>query len=255
MKYVNNQGLPDAFFRAVLNDPYTKGESHFSATGLQQPPRAVVLLERHGDDIEIDVSSRVAVTIGQGTHSILERAVRPDIDIAETRYYAEMDVDDVTYVVSAQIDLYEKDSQTLYDWKTTKSYAFHKKAGVKPEWAEQLNVGRYLMMSSTDHEVTQLRIIGLLKDWDRKRSLTEPGYPATEVMVQKIPVWTPEVVEAYIEKKIRAVVLARKELPKCTSAESWGSNRCKQWCDAASVCEQYQQSKRTGLTQGVPDEV
>lgn len=250
MKYVNNHGLPDAFYRAVVADPYTKGRSDFSATGLQQPARATVLLERHGEGIEIDVSSRVDATIGQGVHSILERAARPEIDVTETRYYADFKVDGVTYVVSAQIDLYESDTKTLSDWKTTKTYAFHKKAGAKPEWEAQLNIGRYLMMSATNHEVATLRIIGILKDWERKRMLTEPGYPPFKVMTVKIPIWPEEKVVDYIEKRIRAVVAARLELPKCTGTETWGGNRCREWCDAASVCDQYQQAKKTGLIQG-----
>lgn len=246
MKYVNKHGLPDAFTRAVMNDPYSRGASDFSATSLQNPPRATVLLELFRDKIEIDVSSRVAATIGQGVHSILERAARPIFDIIETRFFTPVLVDDISYLISAQIDLFEKDTEVLYDWKTTKTFAFHKKAGPKKEWAEQLNVGRYIL-SKNGLAPRHLRIIGLLKDWDYKKALSEPGYPPTEVMAQNVKMWTDEETARHIEERIRLVVSARKELPKCSSVETWGGNRCSRWCDAAQVCDQWSRAKQTGL--------
>lgn len=250
MKLTNMHGLPDAFLRAVKNDPYSKGQSDFSATGLAQPPRATVLIEQAGESLEIDVSTRVAQTLGQGTHSILERAARPGVDVIEKRYFATFTVDGVDYVVSAQIDIYETDSGTLQDWKTTKAYAFHKKSGggKKPEWAQQMNVAAEIMMrQESPVEVKALRIIGLLKDWDKRKSQTETGYPPTEIMSVEVPMWEREKTLAYIEERVRAHVAARKELPLCTTKETWGGNRCGQWCDASSVCEQFKEMQRTGI--------
>ncbi len=247
MKYVNKYGAPDAFARAVQNDLYSKGESDFSATGLEQPPRATVLIEQHKDTIEVDVITRVAIIIGQGSHSILERAARPGIDIIEKRYFAKIEVDGVTYTVSAQIDLFETDTKTLYDWKTTKAYAFHKKsgAGKKPEWISQMNIGKWIV-EQNGLTVESIQIIALLKDWNKREAGT-PGYPPSEAMSVELPIWPASGTEEYIRTKIRAHVAARKELPLCTSKESWGGNRCAQWCDAASVCSQYQDSLKTGL--------
>lgn len=249
MIYTNKYGLPDAFYRAVMGDPYSKGESDFSATGLLNPPRATVLLERHGNEIEVDVSSRVAATIGQGVHSILERAQR-EHDLIETRFFGTFEVMSKSYIVSAQIDLYEPDTETLYDWKTTKAYAFHKKTGTKKEWEIQLNIGAYLLEMSKygeRHDVEHLKIIGLLKDWDYKKAETEKGYPPTEVMTMELKRWAPSETEEYIMGRILLVEKARIELPRCTSVETWGGNRCARWCDASSVCEQYKQARKTGL--------
>ena len=62
--FTNRHNLPDAFRRAIVNDPYNKGDAEFSATQLQNPAKAIVLMELHKDTIEIDISSRVAATIG-----------------------------------------------------------------------------------------------------------------------------------------------------------------------------------------------
>lgn len=247
MKYVKGLGVPDAFYRAVVNDPYVK-LGDFSATGLLQPPRAAVLLELYKDTIEVDVATRVAACIGQGVHSLLERGARPGIDLVEKRYFGNFEVDGKLYVVSAQIDLYEGDTKTLSDWKTTKAFAFSKKAGngKKPEWVQQMNIQR-LLMEQNGVEVKALKIIGILKDWDKRKSLTEAGYPISEIVEAQMPLWSTKETNDFIVDRIRAHVAAKTHLPQCTLKENWGGNRCRGWCDAASVCEQYQKSLKTGL--------
>lgn len=247
MKYTNRYGLPEAFVRAVVNDPYDDGGADFSATGLGVPARARALMEMHPDKVEVDVSSRVAAIIGQGAHSIAERAARPQIDICEKRFFAEFTVDGTVYMVSAQVDLYETDTGNLQDWKTTKAYAFSKGAGSgkKPEWIEQLNVGAELLRQN-GHNPKKLTIIALLKDW-RKDEAGQKGMPESEVLQVDIPIWESAKVRAYIEDRIRAHVNARTHLPDCTPKETWGGRRCGQWCDASSVCEQYQSALNTGL--------
>ena len=118
LKYVNKFGAPESFFRIVSQDPYSRGGSDFSATSLLNPPRSIVLLETN--TVEVDVSTRVATVIGQGTHSVLERGSRAD-DIIERRFRANFIVDGISYSVSAQIDLWEHDTKTLSDWKTAKA--------------------------------------------------------------------------------------------------------------------------------------
>lgn len=250
MKYTNRFNLPEAFVRACINDGYDSGGSDFSATSLEVPPRAAALIRANKDKIEVDVSSRVAAIIGQGAHKIAERAARPDIDICEKRYFSSFFVDGVLYKVSAQIDLYETDSKALIDWKTTKAYAFHKKVGggKKVEWVYQMNVGAELMRRNGENPQS-LHIVALLKDWDRREALSA-GYPHAEVMSVQLPMWTSQETVTYIETRIRAHVAARTTLPQCTSKETWGSMRCKAYCDAAAFCDQYQIIKKTGLLSG-----
>lgn len=247
MKHTNKYGLPLAFVRAVVNDPYDNDGSDFTGTSLSNPARASALIASRFADLEVDVSSRVAAIIGQGTHHIAERAARPNIDICEHRFFAHFEVGGLMYKVSSQIDLYERDTCALYDWKTTKSYAFSKKAGSgqKPEWLVQLNVAAEIMRRN-GHDVRTLHIIALLKDWS-KREAGSAGCPAQEVMLVDIPMWEREKVVAYIESRIAAHVLARTHLPECSVAETWAGRRCADYCDASSVCEQYKEMLKTGL--------
>lgn len=247
MKFTNNYNLPDAYYRAVVNDPYDNGGADFSATSLAVPPRAKALINKYDDVLEVDVSTKVAALIGQGTHSLVERAARPD-DICERRFFSNFTVDGIGYNVSAQVDLYESDTKILYDWKTCKSYAFHKKAGSgkKPEWEYQLNVAAEIMRRN-DFQVKSLQIIGLLKDWQKDKA-QEPGYPPLEVATVELKMWSRDDVCLYVSDCIREHVAARTVLPQCTSTEAWGGRRCSGgWCDAAPVCEQYNKMKKNGL--------
>lgn len=247
MKYVNKHGLPEAFVRAVINDPYDRGASDYSATSLSEPARASSLIEKFKDEIEIDVSTRVASIIGQGTHLVAERAARPDIDLCEKRFFADFVVDGALFTISAQIDLYETDSQKLYDWKTTKAFAFSSKAGngKKPEWVTQMNIGAEIMRRN-GHHPGSLHIIALLKDWKK----TDPSHPKTEVVCVDLPLWEREKVVSYIEERIRAQVAARVVLPECSQKETWGGRKCESWCDASSVCDQYKSLQKTGIFTG-----
>ncbi len=249
MKYTNKYCLPDAFVRAVINDPYSKGASDYSATGLAVPARATALIAAHGDEIEVDVTSRVAAIIGQGAHSVAERAARPD-DMCEERLFAEFIINDKTYIVSAQLDLYERDTHTMYDWKTTKAYAFSKKAGggQKPEWQTQMNVGAEILRRNK-HTPKALKIIAMLKDFNL-RDTGKDGYPRTEVVEVDIDIWSSEKVTAYVTNRILAHELAKVSLPECTSAETWYGRRCQGgWCDASSVCSQWKTAQVTGIIQ------
>ena len=143
VKYTNKYNLPDVVVRAVTNDPYSKGKSDFSATELIKPARQRALFIKHQNDITKDVSEMSYTLIGNNCHYIAERAERLGIDLCEERFFSTFIVDGKEFVVSAQIDIFETDTQTLIDWKTSKAYAVGKKTGYgqKPEWIAQLNIG------------------------------------------------------------------------------------------------------------------
>lgn len=247
MKYSNKYGLPDAFVRAVINDSYSMGRAAYSATGLANPARATALIKQFKDTLEVDVSSRVAAIIGQGAHFIAERAARPGIDLCEERLFAEIEVDGEPCTITSQVDLYETDTGQLLDWKTTKAYAFSKKAGngKKPEWIQQLNVGAEILRRNK-HNPKSLHIIAMLKDWNLRDAGTG-SHPASEVLSVDLPMWSSEKTMEYITERIRAHRAAKHILPECTPAETWSGRKCGQWCDASTVCEQYKQMLKTGL--------
>lgn len=47
MKYTNKFNLPDGLARAVMNDPYSKGDADFSVTELLDPPQLTQFRKPH----------------------------------------------------------------------------------------------------------------------------------------------------------------------------------------------------------------
>jgi len=69
----NDWRAPDAFVRAIENDPYSKGDADFSATELLKPPQIVRLYNKHEDTVTSDVRDEWWKLLGKGVHAVLEQ--------------------------------------------------------------------------------------------------------------------------------------------------------------------------------------
>lgn len=253
MKITNKFGLPEAFRRAVENDDYDKGNADFSITELIGPARQRALQRRYNDQIEEDCSSRAFSLFGQAVHVILQRAARPELDIAEKRFFAPFEVKGEIYTVGGQIDLLSNvrtPQASLSDWKTTKLYPFTKKGGggQKPEWIAQLNMQLELLRTN-DLDATSLWIVGLLRDWGPRNASEVPR----EVASVSIPIWPRKKTQEYIVERIRDHLNARKVLPECSREERWQGRRCEGYCNVSSWCVQYQQIRQQYQIEEVED--
>ena len=217
MQITNNANLPAAIVEAVTNDPYPHGRvGDISATSLIDAPRIRVLRRRHADEITEDAAERIWALLGQAVHTILERA-EPSA-VTERRLYAEVD----GWQISGQFDravLYPE-SGLLQDYKVTSAWAVVH--GLKPEWARQLNVLRWLALHN-GYPVTRLQIVALLRDWSRGKAAQGGGYPQQQVAVIEVPVWAEDELEAYVRERVRIHQAAEQaqHLPECTPEERW----------------------------------
>lgn len=219
MKITNRLGLPEAFVRAVENDPYDN-HGTLSVTTLIRPPQMVRLLKEHKDEITEDASDRVWALLGQFGHSALERTVQ-DGDIVETRLYSKIDGE----TVSGQLDRLTKDG-VLVDWKFTSVFAIKDalKNG-KSEWTQQLNMLAALVRDEISGpelpEIKALRIIAVARDWRPSEKLRDHDYP-NKVEVIKIPMWPHEQAMEFIKERVRLHTMDNH--PPCTDEERWASN-------------------------------
>lgn len=219
MKTTNIHNLPEPFVDLVTFDSYSRGRSDFTTTEIIGPPRAAILRRRHDDDIEEDVSFRVWAMSGSAKHYLLETLAlkRPERYVAEKRLYAEVH----GKMLGGQLDLYDKVTKTLYDYKETKVWKVTK--GDVSEWEAQANINRWIM-SKNGYEVQEIRYIAFLKDWS-DRDTGREGYPQAPVMVVPLPIWEEEKTVEFIERRVRLHMnfqsLPDDDIPVCTKDERW----------------------------------
>ncbi len=212
----NTLNLPAAIVRAVQNDPYTAGNSDISATKLIDAPQVVHLSRKHHDKLTVDVSERIWALLGQAVHTILERAgLREDGMVVEERLYANV----LGWTISGQVDRMHVDAGKLSDYKVTTVY---KKNG-SDSWTKQLNVLRWLAHQN-GHEVHELEIVAIFRDWRKTDSERQADYPPAAVQVIPVPVWSLEEAEDYIYERVALHQAARKgaDVP-CTDTDRWYS--------------------------------
>jgi hypothetical protein len=246
MKLTNRFGYPETIAKAIERDPYSRGDSEFSATSLISPPRKRVLEARHRDELTEDVDDGIWRLFGHLGHALLERAGTGLNAVVEKRFFGVV----ADTKISAQIDsLSLEPDGTLVDWKFTSVYGF--KPGVPPkrEYIAQMNIQRYLI--PPEFEIKRMQIWGILRDW-RPGEAAKGGksYP-NKLGFHDIPMFSKEATERFITERIAMHRAADKELPLCDKEDTWGWRRCSGgYCNVSKYCKQYQdylQSKKTSL--------
>lgn len=212
----NKKGLPQIVVDACNNDQYSAGKSDYSATTLLKPAMQVYLERKHPGEGEIDASDMLFAMYGTAVHKVIELAATED-DLIEERFFGIVN----GKIISAQIDHYR--DGVVSDWKLTGVYKIKKALeGDVEEWEQQLNIQAYLM-TEAGHEVKELRIGAMARDWSKRDSLKEENYPS-QIEYIKLKLWTRDEQIEFIEKRIDAMELrdAVSGAPEpCTSAERW----------------------------------
>jgi hypothetical protein len=90
-------------------------------------------------------------------------------------------------------------------------------------WTRQLNVLRWLAHKN-GHEINQLEVIGIFRDWRKTEAERNPDYPQAAIMAIPVPLWSLEDAEEYITERVYMHQAAsRGEEVLCTDEERWFS--------------------------------
>lgn len=224
MKLTNKHGIPETIVRAVADDEYDKGDSVLSVTQLISPPRIVILQDLNKDNLEVDVIDRVPSLLGTAVHKIIEKGSK-DIPghIVEERLFATINGWKISGAVDLQIDNGDG-TWAISDYKVTSVYSV---LSDKPEWEQQLNCYAHLARVAHGRNMTSLKIVAILRDWQRKQAEIKADYPQGQIVIVDIPVWTPEQQEAYVTDRVALHQAAQKavdtgsDLEYCTDQERW----------------------------------
>ena len=224
MKVTNKYNLPAPMVAAIKNEQYVK-RGDISVTKMIDSPQISKLFKEHYNEIEEDVIDKVWALFGTSVHSVIERADEGNEDYL-SEVPLEMECNDWTLTGTA--DLYDKKSKTLYDFKVTSAWkAMAKEPDSHWSWEAQLNTYAY-MLRLKGYEVEKLRIIAILKDWNKReadRNFETGKYPQKQVAEIALTMYSQEGMEKYINKRIKLHqgVLNGEIEPHCSDRDRWSS--------------------------------
>jgi hypothetical protein len=256
MKITNRHNLSQVWIDAVKFDDYDK-VGWQSVTSLIAPVRQQMLIQRHDEEIEEDVTERIWMLLGSACHEILQRAAKEgDAALTEERFQIEcldkeisMKPDRVELIPGTPNEYHLKDFKISSVWSVI--------LDTKWEWAAQTNLYAY-GLRKIGVNVTQISMEVLCRDWSKTDSLKNKEYPQDKVQVIPIEVWNDEACEDLLEKRVKEFIAAEKltddELPPCTETERWarpdkfavkkkGATRSTKNCSSRAEAEQYMSEK------------
>lgn len=217
MKVTNKLNLPEAFVKATSTDRHNAAGC-FSATTLNKGAKEIILTDRHWDEIEVDASDNTWATFGTAVHAIMEK--QPDNNFHEESFKVPVSKSFVT----GQVDSYDMENKTIYDWKTASVWKVQFKDFT--DWKNQGLTYAYLMTQS-GLEVKRCKFVALLKDHSKSKARTDSSYPQSPVFIYEFEV-TPEDLaetEARIKAKVseieNAYLLGDDDIEPCTADERW----------------------------------
>lgn len=213
MTITNKKNLPEPFVSVVKKRMFKP--TNYSASMLSRSAREVWLTRRYYDRIEKDVADELWALFGTAVHYILEKG-SSSMDLSEEYLSVELDGVKVTGYSDYYRDAKVTDYKTTTVWKIV-----HQDFG---DWGAQLNVYAYLYRQY-GFPVDQIEVCAILKDWSRRKAMTDKTYPQLQVDLVQLPLWTEEQQEWWIRRRIayfeRYKYTPDANLPFCTEEEKW----------------------------------
>ncbi len=251
--------LPLAVWLLHDNYDYINDENYISATTLMRSTKQLVLSRRiKSEDRIMDVSEKIAATLGHSIHDSIEQAwknpehlrysmkalgypekVYDNIRINPTPEYLQENPDCIpvyienrakrqitvrgtTFTVGGKLDM--AINGHLFDFKSTSVWTWIK--GRKDE-DYALQGGLYRWLNEDKITEDHININFVFTDWQRGMTRTE-GYPQQRVQQHLVELLPLDATERYIEGKLSELTrcwdLPESELPECTDKELWRSD-------------------------------
>lgn len=219
MEITNKHGIHQALYNAIVN---ANGEYDFkdepykvSVTGLIGPPAIRKLRMKYGPEIKVDAMSMVWQLLGTVLHGILDKS--GDGYNTEERNIIQVG----KWTVSGKHDLYDEKSQELVDYKFVSGSVIMYNPKGKPEWHQQLNVLRQVLIAN-GKPVKSMKIIAIVRDWT-KRSAFTAQMPDNPIVPISIPVWDDDIAMQYITNRLTVFEQYEQDniIPICNMDERW----------------------------------
>ena len=221
MKITNKFNIPQTFLNVLDRPQYSKGKAHLSVTQLLNSPKIVALTKKFEDQIEQDAADMVWSIFGSAVHNVLEHG-KDENHIVEQRIHKEYE----GWHISGAIDLQVVNPEgiAVKDYKTTTVWAVMNE---KIEWEVQLNIYAGLVEDVKRIPVTDVGIVAIIRDWNRRESTTREGYPEAPIKEIPIRLWSKQERDEFISNRIALhsacefAIETDGDLPDCTPDEMW----------------------------------
>jgi len=250
IKWLNRNGVPEPIAIAIKESDrqYTSGpiKPFISSSKMEIEPMEFYGNKELASPTNVyykDVADQYYIFIGNALHSYLEQMLLAFMKrtnskrfALERRLYADIIVNDITYIIGGQFDCLDKleSQRKLIDWKTVSVSKYN--TGLFESYEIQANV--YLWMLRKGYIIENDKRIDMnnagagykasldfiMRDWSPMKA-NSSKYPRAGMQEFVLPVWTNEKVEALISKKITQLVSYEstplKELPPCPMIRRW----------------------------------
>lgn len=222
MKITNRHGLPDTFMSFAKQDRYSKGTSDISITTLIDAPRVNILKQQEHSNIEVDATDMIWPLLGTAVHHMLESATPKGNVTMEERLFVDIN----GWIVSGQIDHQEEIGGFIHisDYKVTSVWSV---IYGKEDWVRQLNCYAQLVRMAKGKDVRSVRIVAILRDWQRREAQFKPEYPQSPVVSVDIPLWPEAEAMSYMQDRVtmhqeaQAAWDTTESLVECSDEERW----------------------------------
>ena len=222
MKITNKNNLPDTFLSFARDGKYDKGNADISVTTLIDSPRINILKGQNKGEIESDVSDMIWPLLGTAVHHMLESGPAKGNVTMEERLFVNIE----GWALSGAIDHQEEIDGKIHisDYKVTSVWSV---IYGKEEWVKQLNCYAQMVRLSKEKEVGSVRIIAILRDWNRRDAMLKPDYPKSPVATVEIPLWPEAQAIEYLHDRIEVHQDAqmmwdtKESVVNCSDDERW----------------------------------
>ena len=224
MKLTNKYNIPQTFVNVLQRPTYSKGKANLSVTQLINSPKIVALTSLFADELEQDVSEMVWSIFGSAVHGVLEHGKDANHKIEE-RLHTEIDGWNISGAIDLQI--VGENGIAIRDYKTTSAWAVMNE---KAEWEQQLNLYAWLVEKVKKTPVTDVGIVAIIRDWNRRDAGTREGYPEAPIKELPVKLWSFEERERFVSERISKhsacefAIETDQPLPRCTPEEMWEKN-------------------------------
>ena len=217
MNITNKLKLPEGLVKAVSLERHNE-KGCISATTLIQGMKQTMLMDRHWDELEDDVSDRLWAIWGSAVHSLLEHEGKTD--------FTELDMSHAVgnITITGRIDNYDMQNGVICDYKTASVNKV--KFNDFSDWKKQGLIYAWLL-SKNGFAVNKCRFIALLKDHSKTDAARDYQYPPKPVYVYEFQVNFVELfkIDVFIRQKVKeyeqCLSLNDDDIPPCTSEERW----------------------------------